>query len=269
MAAVKFTQGDMNNVELVRQIVFHRLKDGQWNLLYDDWAEAQAGQYVTFETHHLRDQFIMLVLEVMWELIIQGVVTPGKDTSNPELPYFRITRHGTDVIKEDRFVPHDPTGYLSEVGKVATSDVGKAAIPYLEEALRCFAAGCNVSSVMMVGIGSEAVLLGLCKVVTNKISDPREAQEFGTLQWVKGKHRWLVDKYRALPKSDRKALPESLDTTLPSLYELIRRQRNDVGHPAEHPPSINRELAFVYLRLIPTLISDLEAFAAYVDGNGI
>src|SRR5258708_3765933 len=72
MTAIAFTQADSNNLELVRQIVLRRLKDGEWNQLYDAWDEHYAGKYITFPQPWLRNQFIVLVLEVMWQLIIQG-----------------------------------------------------------------------------------------------------------------------------------------------------------------------------------------------------
>ncbi|SRR6266545_3226944 len=270
MTAVAFTQTDFDNLELVRQIVLRRLKDGSWDQLYETWDERNTGQYVRIESSHLRNRFMVLVLEIMWQLIIQGVVTPGKDVSNAELPWFRVTSYGKKVLETERFLPHDPAGYLDEVGKVAISEIGRAAIPYLEEALRCFTSGCHVASVLMLGIAAEAVFLGLCAVVEEKLKNASERKKFKELQWVKAKHRWIVDKYQALPTSDRKGkLPESLDVTLTSLYELIRRQRNELGHPSEKMPEIGRDLAFVFFRLFPTFIEDVEAFSIYCNKQGI
>lgn len=137
-------------------------------------------------------------------------------------------------METERFVPHDPTRYLDEVRNVAKSGIGTAALPYLEEALRCFTSGCHVAAVLMLGIAAEAVFLGLCAVIETKLKNASERAKFERLQWVKPKHRWVVDKYQAIPASDRKSkLPESLDVTLTSLYELIRRQRNELGHPSK------------------------------------
>lgn len=270
MSPVTFTQADFDNLELVRQIVLRRLKDGQWNLLYDPWVERSASQYVTFQPLHVSDRFIVLVQEVMWQLISQGVITPGKDAANPALPWFRVTSYGKNVLETERFVPHDPTGYLGEVGKVVKSATGNAALPYLEEALRCFTSGCNVAAVLLLGIAAEAVFLGLCTVIAANLKIAAERTKFEKLQWVKPKHRWVVDKYQSLPASERKdRLPESLDVTLTSLYELIRRQRNEIGHPSGQMPAIDRELAFVHFRLFPTFISDVEAFANYCETHGI
>lgn len=269
MPAIIFTQADFDNLELVRQLVFRRLKEGSWNQLYDPWEDRTVSQIVVFDASHLRNRFIVMVVEVMWQLIVQGVVTPGMNAANPALPWFRVTDYGRTVLEAERFVPHDPTGYLDEVRTVAQSATGDAALQYLEEALRCFTAGCNVAAVMMLGIAAEAAFLGLCAVIASTLGDGEIRREFEQLRWVKQKHRWVVDKYQSIPNDQRRSLPESLDVTLTSLADLIRRQRNDIGHPAEEIPTIDREQAFVYFKLFPTFISDVEALASYWEENGI
>ena len=39
MTAIEFTEDDFNNLELVREIVFRRLREGNWNQLYEHWEE--------------------------------------------------------------------------------------------------------------------------------------------------------------------------------------------------------------------------------------
>lgn len=273
MPAAKFTKDDFDNLEMVRQIVLRRLKEDRrnFNQFYQEW-DARTERYVTFDEPRAQvsGRFYMLLDEVLWQLIVQGVITPGKDPSNPTFPWFRLTSHGKKVLEAERFIPHDPTGYLDEVKRVAKSVVGQAALTYLEEALRCFTSGCPLASVLLLGIAAEAVLLRLCEVARNALSDSKEQSNFDQLQWVKAKHRWLVDKYDSLPTQDRRAhLPESLEVTLTSLYELIRRQRNELGHPQEQPPAIDRELAFVYLKLFPSFIKDAEAFATYCENHSL
>jgi hypothetical protein len=79
----------------------------------------------------------------------------------------------------------------------------------------------------------------------------------------------LVGRYENLPGAERRRLPESLDVTLTSLYDLIRRQRNELGHPQPQPPQTTREEAFVFFRLLPTFIEDAQALAQYCATNPI
>ncbi len=117
---------------------------------------------------------------------------------------------------------------------------------------------------LLLGVAAEAVFLQLCSVVLDALRDDAEREAFSQLQSVRPKHRWVVEKYNSMPRETRRSeLPESLDMTLTSLYDLIRRHRNELGHPQEEPPTIEREQAFMNLKLFPTFIKDVEALAAY------
>jgi hypothetical protein len=263
-----FKESDSKNLEYVRSIVLTRLKrQSTWQFLDDNW-ELQP--FVSFETNQSHSRFLVLAQEILWQFIIQGIITPGKDASNRTLPFFRITDYGTEVLKHEKFIPHDPTSYLQDLRAVAKTSLGKVAIAYIEEALRCFTSGCHMASVLLLGVASESVFLELCEVVGSSLKDTRDQNKFATLRQVKEKHRWIVKKYSDLPGPTRhKQLPESLDITLPALFDLIRRQRNELGHPQENPPSVDREQAFVYFRTFPSYVRDIEAFAEYLKTNGL
>lgn len=251
MSAITFTERDFDNLELARQIILRRLKyDRSWAQFDYSWEPRYTDKYVIFEHDRLRHRFVVLANEVMWSLIVQGVITPGKDAANLALPWFRLTTYGEKVLEAERFVAHDPAGYLDDVGSVAVTSIGRASLPYLAEALQCFTSGCHVASVLLLGVAAEAVFLSLCSKVEQVLTNSKEQARFKRLQQVKPKHRWLVQKIESLPAQQRRSeLPESLDVTLTSLYDLIRRQRNELGHPQAQLPSIDRELAFTYFKL--------------------
>ncbi len=270
MSAVTFTQDDADELELVRKIILLRLKeDPRYNQMYRFWSDPDGQRYVTFDPPQLSSRFEVLEGEVLWQLIIQGVITPGINSANPALPCFRITGYGKKVLEEERFLPHDPTGYLDKLSVAAKTVVGHVALGYVQESLRCFTTGCNLASVLLLGVAAEAVFLKLCDVVENNLANPNEQTEFQRRKLVKRKHRWLSNKYESLSKVVKNQLPESLDITLNSLYDLIRRQRNELGHPQEQLPHIDREKAFMFLTLFPTFVTDVEAFAEYCRNNNI
>jgi hypothetical protein len=94
----------------------------------------------------------------------------------------------------------------------------------------------------------------LHEIVGESLKSAKDQEAFKKLpEMVKPRHRWILEKFQNLPsKIRRNELPESLDVTLSSLFDLIRRQRNDLGHPQESPPDMDRETAFVSFRLFPT-----------------
>ncbi len=265
-----FRDTDRDNLEFVRQIVLTRLREDQSWSQFDYVWDQRDRPYVRFEGGGwVQNRFLELANEVMWQLIMQGVITPGMNASNPNLPWFRITDYGKQVLAEQRFVPHDPAGYLKELKAAATTTVTSVSVSYVEEALNCFTRGCHVASVLLLGVAAESVFLELCNVVKETLTNPAHRRAFEKLpDAVKPKHRWIVEHYQALPASTRKDLPESLDMTLTSLYDLIRRQRNELGHPQPEPPTVDRERAFVAFRLFPTYASDVEALVAHCRTRG-
>ncbi len=153
MTAITFGVDDFDNLELVRSIVLRRLKeDRSWQQFYDNWDSRGAAGRVEFAQNNHRDQFMVLVDEVMWQLLMQGVITPGINAHNPGLPWFRTTRYGKQVLEAERFVAHDPTGYLKELRASFNTIAPDVAVAYVEEALRCFTSGCHVAAVLLLGL---------------------------------------------------------------------------------------------------------------------
>lgn len=264
-----FRNEDFENLELVRQVVLRRLKhDQSWNQFDQIW-DPQRQKFVRFEQPRLRSQFIILANEVMWQLIIQGVITVGFGEGNPNMPWFHITGYGEKVLAAERFVAHDPTGYIAELRAIGGPLDMSVAVCYVEEALACFAAGCNVASVLLLGVAAESAFNELCDSIRPTLSDNAEKRHLELTLPVKSRHRWLVSRYENLSGTEKRSLPESLDVTLKSLYDLIRRQRNDLGHPQPKPPQISREQAFVFFQLLPTFIQDAQALAIYCSTNTI
>ena len=265
-----FRESDCSNLELVRQIVLYRLKhDDDWNQFDYSWEE-RGSRFVGFEQPQLRGRFVVLANEVMWQLLMQGVITVGANESNPTLPFFRVTDYGQKVLEAERFIPHDATGYLDELRAVTGAIATDVTLTYVEEALRCFNSGCHVASVLLLGIAAESIFNHMCDIIRLSLKNRSEQKKLDSQLPVKPRHRWIVQKYQNLPKSvQREQLPESLDMTLGSLYDLIRRQRNELGHPQEKPPELSREQAFVFFRLFPGFVGDIQAFAEYCQQSGL
>jgi hypothetical protein len=55
------------------------------------------------------------IWRIVWDLIVEGVIRPGKGTSDPfELPYIHVTEHGKTAIAGS-ITPYDPAGYLNDL----------------------------------------------------------------------------------------------------------------------------------------------------------
>jgi hypothetical protein len=54
-----------------------------------------------------------------------------------------------------------------------------------------------------------------------------------------------------------------------AIYELMRAQRNDFGHPTESPPRPSREDANAHLQIFPTYYATAEALRSFLKTNTV
>jgi hypothetical protein len=264
---IKFDDSHKDDIGLVREILLRRLREdgNRWNQF--GALDPEFERFLEFPSITEKYRFDELLRQVIWEFIASGVIAPGNGLhySGANLPFFTITDFGHKVLSAGRAIPQDPDGYLKEISRAGKTCVDAVVSGYIEEALCCFARGCFTASVLLLGVAEEAVVLKVCELIVAASADPAVRKGYESLpDAAKQRHRWLVDLYKALPaKIRREALPDGLDVTLASAYDLIRRQRNDLGHPQAIPPAIDRQHAFVFFQVFLTVVGDLEAFATY------
>lgn len=276
----KITFGNQsgNERELVREALWLRLRnESDWQTLSHYVLDQRYfDRYVVFQPADSKARFHKLLIEVLWEFICLGILTPGPSRTSYNypadlnLPHFHISAYGAEVLKCGRLIPQDPAGFLKEakaVGKLCFDDVAEG---YLEEALRCCGRSCYTASVLLLGVCAETTFLLLCQHVENAISDNSVQEKFAGADGVKLKHRIIVQRYEQLSSKIRRTqLPDGLDITLKGVYDLIRRQRNDLGHPQNIRPEVDREHAFAHFQCFLTYLRDIEAFAQFCRDNSL
>jgi hypothetical protein len=263
---IKFDDSHKDDIGLVREVLLRRLRvDGnRWTQFGQ--LDPEFDRFLEFPSTTEKWRFDELLRQVIWEFIVAGIIAPGNGlhSSGANLPFFSITDFGRVVLSAERAIPHDPDGYLAEIHRMGKTCVDAVVNGYIQEALCCFSRGCFAASVLLLGVAAEAVVKA-CELIVNASADPALRKGYESIPDVaKQRHRWLVDRYNALPsKVRREGLPDGLDVTLASAYDLIRRQRNDLGHPQAIPPAVNRQHAFVFFQVFLTVVGDLEAFATH------
>jgi hypothetical protein len=273
MAKIPFNPNEDGALEAVRTIVLERLRrDQNWNQL-NQYDLSSFNPYVEYSETHIAvfQKFLIYVQDVFWELITQGVLAPGIALDMPNLPWFHITDYGRKVLKSEEPIPHDPTGYLQHCGKeIGAIDATVEA--YLRESLNCFVQGCYLASMMMLGIASERVFLLLCGALWDALAVKKEKSDFEAVLacWaMKPKQDWVQKKFESLPKGVRKQLPDNVGVMLTTVFDFIRVQRNDLGHPRQDPPSVGREEAFIYLRMFPRYYKTVNQAIRFLASNKV
>jgi hypothetical protein len=264
------------NLETARQIVVERLRrDASWHQL-DSTGEGFA-PYVDYggqnepERQNGRRPLMFLAQEVFWQLVVEGILAPGMDSHNLNLPWFHITEHGRKVLASSEPQPYDPTGYLARLReRVPAPD--PTVVAYLAEGLETFRKSNFVASTVMLGIAAERVFLLLCDSLFAALSNAAEKTAFAKLLDrfpIKPKLDWVQNKIQQIQKQAPAGFPENATIMLVAIYDLMRTQRNELGHPREAPPNVHRQDGFVNLQIFPRYYEIAEAVRMFLASNPV
>jgi hypothetical protein len=272
MSKIHFDPKEEGGMELTRAIVLERLrKDKDWRQF--DLSGTGFDNYVEYigDPGDGRKRLVFLAQDVLWEFMIQGIIAPGLNVSNPNLPWFHITEHGKKVLAKEELLPHDPTGYLDRFRK-EIKNPDKTVEAYLSESLNCFTRGNFIASIVMFGVASERAFLILCDSLLNTITDTKEKLKFQKIleqRAIKPKMDWVLNKIQVIQSGSPRPLPDNVNIMLASIFDFIRCQRNDLGHPQETLPKVTKEDAYVNLRIFPNYFKMVNEVSDYLKKNKV
>ncbi len=211
-------------------------------------------------------------LTVMHQLVVAGIVVPGSHPGQPNFPFFRVSEYGKQVIETGEFLPYDPGGYFVRLkNKVPNPD--KLVLRYLAESLTCLGTGCYLACAVTLGCAAEQVFNILAAGLHNSINDQSRRDQFrkrSIEQWALKKR---TDSFR--DEMDRviqlasfpNDLKEDLGIQLDGIFSIIRRARNDAGHPTGK--EISREDAYAHLLVFPSYYETASRLMAYFQVNRV
>ena len=92
---------------------FDKLLEQTALALYKQGGVSQCRQYFSHgSATQLHPSNSELVLEIVWDLFRQGIVTLGLNASNPGWPWLRLSRFGENALQQSPYRFHDPAGFL-------------------------------------------------------------------------------------------------------------------------------------------------------------
>ncbi len=193
----------------------------------------------------------MQLQELTWELIIQGILTPGANSANPNLPFVRLTEYGRKCVDENDVLPHDYGTYLQQI-KSFSSKTDAIFLLYLTESVQAFIKGLYNSSILNLGIASEQLTLLLITAYKNALATKSAKQKFDE---AINKARHIAYQFDELYKRlevVKGKMPIELGQDIAMirfLENIVRQNRNDAGHPSGR--SFEREEALALLVTFP------------------
>lgn len=209
------------------------------------------------------------VRQLLWELLVHGILVFGKDDLNPNWPWYRLTEYGEKALAEQQAQPYDPDGFLDDFAAVNPS-ADETVTSYLSEAVHTFNSGCYKASAVMLGCASEQLVLLLHEALGNSIKQQAKRDAFRkSSNWtIHSKFSSVRDGLedmiaaRKLPKE----LHEVVRSDLVSGFELIRRCRNSAGHPGLSE-EMRRETIFMNLTVFREYARQVLRLIAHFRGQ--
>jgi hypothetical protein len=218
---------------------------------------------------HLGGAEKALILEIVWSLIVQGILIPGVEDGNQGWPHFRLTIYGRKCIEADHILPHDPDGFLAQFRGDAPH-IDPTVLEYLTESLQCFVHGLQRAAAVMLGGASEQAILLMIESFGNSISDTSNKQKFVTsfakTQSIFKKYELFEKHLPTIKERLPRELAENIDSQLKGVFDLIRNSRNDAGHPAMGS-GVNRDGVYSHLRLFTPYYKRINALTAWFAAN--
>ena len=212
-------------------------------------------------TENVQDQF--------WALLIQGILFPGLDATNQSLPWFHVTRYGAQVVDGQRPQPYDPEGFLRDFN-ARNPSADPVVADYLEEAVTAFNHGCPRAAGVLMGAASEKAILVLLDTFQAAITDPAKKNRFEDERRSTIHRQFRALKHRLDRMLQAKKLPsevaESVNSEIPGAFDLLRRVRNEAGHP-QLSGKTDRDTVFMNLRMFTEYIRRIQDLIAFFRAN--
>lgn len=193
-------------------------------------------------SHADKERMGPLVHQIYHELFLERIIAPGiarfsYTNHKMEWPFFRITAHGKRVLQNREYSPYDPNGYLHRL-KEEISGIDETIVRYVEESLRCLRMDCLLAAAVTIGCASEKAMLLLIEHFGAAIKNSTKKAEYEkeTGNWMIGtKYNAFRKRIDSIAQNLPKELRAPLEQQLHGTFDLIRRVRNDAGHPSGEP----------------------------------
>lgn len=231
----------MNREEIRNKIFEHFKRQVAWiNANPNQVQQFQMGQiyelfpYNQNEPQWEHEKLNSTAREIVQELINAGFIYPGTShDQNSSYPWLTITQYGKEAFLNEDWLPYDPEGYMKALkSKILTID--DVTLAYINESVAAYNRRHLLSATLTMGVASENLMLLLIEAYTDWIPDVTRKANFQ--KKVEG--RFISTQYKEFKKefvNDLKSLPKEFqtdwETYLDGVFNFVRLNRNDAGHP--------------------------------------
>jgi hypothetical protein len=212
-----------------------------------------------------------IIREVAWEFVVQGIFAPGAGPgySSTDFPHLHLTDYGRECLRAKEIIPEDPDNYLKGVSGYGAA-VDSTTLLYLGEALSSFQHRNFLSTVVMVGVAAESVLLKLVDAITVALPTTERKEKFAKeTDTIKTQriHDAVVNRLKSSQTPFPPDLQDVWEGHIDGIFDIIRRTRNDSGHPKGR--RMERDETRALLLLFPPYCKTAHALIEWLKTNSI
>jgi hypothetical protein len=175
----------------------------------------------------------LLVHEIVWDLLVQGVLAPGKNSLNLHLPFVHVTEYGAQSLEGGAVLVHDPDAYVARITEQSQGRASALVVESGRDAQLAYARGLFRAVVVLLARAAEDLCAALAAALRTDAGD----LSFDAM-------RKQLARLDLPPEAVR-----DLDPQLGELETAILLSRDQAGAP--RLPAGDRDRALALLLLFP------------------
>lgn len=254
---------DFSQYGTILSAIAKRLVDQGFCKETNSFSVSYSQQYLD-----LADRDANLVNEIVWDLIIERVLAIGINKANANWPFLRLTEYGKSLAASgENVIIHDVDGMVGLL-KANVPQCDSTIVTYFTECLETYRINSLLASSVMLGCAAEKLISVLFDGYLTWLKRVASDKEYKNIKAAESRH--IARKFEELTssiKSHKADIPAELlsdyDLTVNSIFTIIRKNRNDAGHPTGK--RISREelqlMAYVFIEHCKQVYSLIDYFA--------
>jgi hypothetical protein len=192
---------------------------------------------------------VQQIMAAVWSLLGQGLAYLDYSQPAPENWRLELTEAGLAAARDRHPNPDDPAGYLARLKE--TRGISPVVEAYATEALLAYNARLYRSSVVMIGVASEALVFEAGDALAALLNESERKHYLEQLRSLRlstiAKFAIIQQKMRSHIDDLPAELADGLDLTINSVTDFLRTSRNAAGHPTG--AKMDREDGFTLLQM--------------------
>lgn len=213
------------------------------------------------------------ILQILHDLYLDRIIVSGGfENSSPwGLDWsdgIRLTNFGKSISDIDEYDPYDAEDYRDRLIS-ENPDIDENILIYLTEAQNCLRLNYLLAAAVMLGCAAEKAMLLLIDGFGQAISEPKRKSEYknktSEKRFIKVKFDEFMKKFKPITPGLPDELRDEIDIKLDQIFNMIRRTRNDAGHPSGK--KIYRDTIVTNMILFPIYCKRLYLLIDYFKIN--